>query len=415
MPLVLFGLNHDSAPLKVRELVALSDEDLPAALKSLIARPEIEEAAILSTCNRTEIYCNTDAPHAILHWLQHFRGVTPDEAHFYTKTDEEALRHLFRVASGLDSMVLGEAQILGQVKHAARVAQEEGTLGWLLHRALQHSFNVAKWVRTETSIGTESVSMATALLRVSVQVLGPMANQRVLLIGAGEMIALVATHLGRHAPKSLTIANRTLERGRAIAERFQATVIPLSEIALNFGEYDLVVASTASPLPIIGKGLVERAIKLRRHRPMVLVDLAVPRDIEPEVGAVEDVFLYTVDDLGRLIEAGQAVRQRAALEAKDTIDQEVADFRAWVNGRALVPVIRQLRAKLDTYRQAELERAKRLLQGGESPELVLEQLSMGLMNKFLHHPTQVLQAADPREHGDLLQCLPKLFPLSDGE
>ena len=413
MQLFSFGLNHHSAPVQIRERVAFPEPVLPVALRDLAVEGGADEAAIVSTCNRTEIYCRTDDPDRAIAWLARFHGVEAVDlaGHLYRLEDEAAAAHAFRVASGMDSMVLDEAQILGQVKQAVRVAGETGTLGWLLNKLFQQTFAVAKDVRTRTGIGSQSVSLAAAAIRIASRVLGEVQSQRVLLVGAGEMMELVATHVVAHSPRGLAVANRTLERARRLAGLHRGEAFTLAELPGEIANYDIVIACTGAPLPIIGKGLMERVMRARRRRPVVMIDLAVPRDIEAEVGDIEDVFLYTVDDLGKLIQEGMDARQVAASEAEGIISDQVAVFMQWLRNRELVPVIRQLRGHADAYRKTELERAQRLLARGEDPAAVLEALSQGLMNKFLHHPTALLQQAAPDEQSQLIQWLPRLFPV----
>jgi glutamyl-tRNA reductase len=417
MQLLSFGLNHHSAPVQIRERVAFPESSLQAALRDLSEHGGVEEAAIISTCNRTEIYCRTEDPARVVHWLAGWHGLSDVQLreHLFELHDEQAAAHAFRVASGMDSMVLGEAQILGQVKQAVRVASETGTLGWLLNKLFQQTFAVAKDVRTRTGIGAQSVSLAAAAIRLAGRVLGEIGEQKVLLIGAGEMMELVATHVAAHRPAALAIANRTLERAQRLAAGHSGRAFTLAELAAEIGQFDIVISSTVAPLPIVGKGMVERAMRARRHRPMVMIDLAVPRDIETEVGGIDDVFLYTVDDLGKLIQEGLQARQAAASEAEAIIGEQVHGFMQWLRNRELVPVIRQLRGHAETYRRSELERAQRALARGDEPEAVLEALSQGLMNKFLHHPTQLLQHAAPDEQSQLIVWLPRLFPVSGEE
>ena len=417
MQLFSFGLNHHSAPVQIRERIAFPEDTLPVALRALAAHGGAEEAAIVSTCNRTEIYCRTEDPQRVIDWLASFHNVPAAELqqHLFRLEDEAAAAHAFRVAAGLDSMVLGEAQILGQVKQAVRVASETGTLGWLLNKLFQQTFAVAKDVRTRTGIGAQSVSLAAAAIRLATRVLGDMPAQQVLLVGAGEMMELVATHVSAHKPRRLAVANRTLERARRLAAEHGGSAFTLAELPGEIAGYDIIIASTGAPLPIIGKGMVERAMRQRRHRPVVIIDLAVPRDIEAEVASLENVFLYTVDDLGKLIREGLEARQSAASEAEGIIDDQVGVFMQWLRNRELVPVIRQLRGHAESYRQLELERALRLLARGDDPAGVLDALSTGLMNKFLHHPTQLLQQAPPEEQGQLVKWLPRLFPLPGDE
>jgi glutamyl-tRNA reductase len=417
MQLLTFGLNHHSAPVQIRERVAFPESVLQAALRDLAESGGAEEAAIISTCNRTEVYCRTDDPQRAMAWLAAYHGL-PAEAlgeHLFQLVDDAAAAHAFRVAAGMDSMVLGEAQILGQVKQAVRVAGESGTLGWLLNKLFQQTFAVAKDVRTRTGIGSQSVSLAAAAIRLSSRVLGDISGQNVLLVGAGEMMELVATHVAAHRPRTLAVANRTLERAKRLAETHGGEAFTLAELPAEMARFDIVIASTGAPLPIIGKGLMERVMRSRKQRPVVMIDLAVPRDIESEVAGIDDIFLYTVDDLGKLIQEGMDARQSAAGEAEAIISGQVANFMQWLRNRELVPVIRQLRGHAENYRRTELERAQRALARGDNPAAVIEALSQGLMNKFLHHPTQLLQQAAPDEQGQLIQWLPRLFPVSGEE
>lgn len=407
------GINHHSAPLAIRERVAFGADKLPHALADLTGDRPVREAAILSTCNRTEIYCAAESPDVVIDWLAQYHQVSRDELapYIYAHDQPEAIRHAFRVASGLDSMVIGEPQILGQMKDAVRAAEENGTLGTQLHKLFQRAFSVAKEVRSTTAIGANIVSMAAAGVHLAERIFESIAGQRILFIGAGEMIELCAAHFCAGQPKQVTIANRTLERGRALAERYGGTAIRLDDLAEHLAAHDIVVSCTASPLPIIGLGMVERAIKARRHRPMFMVDLAVPRDIEEEVGELDDIFLYTVDDLAQVVESGLESRQAAVVEAETIIANRVQDFLAWLASRDTVPVIRSLRDSAERMRRHEMEHAMKLLAKGEAPEKVLEHLSLRLTNKFLHAPTQTLNAADGNERSDLQGAAARLFHL----
>lgn len=387
------GINHTTAPVDIRGRFAFAIDQIAPTLQGL--RQSLNgssgltpEAAILSTCNRTEIYCAGERPalDPTIDWLAHAGGVSPSvlRSHAYALEDGSAARHAFRVASGLDSMVLGEAQILGQLKDAVRVAEEAGALGTTLNQMFQRSFAVAKEVRTATEIGAHSISMSAAAVRLAGQLFEDLGQIRVLFVGAGEMIELAATHFAAKNPKTIAIANRTLERGEKLASRFGGEVMRLADLPARLHEFDAVVSSTASQLPIIGLGAVERALKLRRHRPMFMVDLAVPRDIEPEVKALEDVYLYTVDDLAQVVQTGQAHRQAAVAEAEAIVDAGVQSFLHWMNQRRAVPLIRQLNAQADEWRSVELARARKLLAKGEDVDAVLEALSRGLTQKMLH-------------------------------
>ena len=393
------GINHTTAPLDLRGRFAYAMDQLEPTLASLRgAFSHKPEAAILSTCNRTEIYGAGD--HADIartfDWLAHSGGVAPSVlmSHAYTLHDGLAARHAFRVASGLDSMVLGEAQILGQLKDAVRVADQAGALGTTLNQLFQRSFAVAKEVRTSTEIGAHSISMAAAAVRLAGQLFEDLGRTRVLFVGAGEMIELAATHFAARKPKSMAIANRTLERGERLATRFGAEVMRLADLPARLHEFDVVVSCTASTLPIIGLGAVERAVKARKHRPMFMVDLAVPRDIEPQVKALEDVYLYTVDDLAGVVQAGKENRQAAVAQAEAIIDAGVQSFLHWMDQRGNVPLILQLNAQADEWRAAELARARKLIARGENVDAVLEALSKGLTQKMLHGPMAELHSGD---------------------
>ena len=391
MQLFTLGLNHQTAPLAVRERVTFQAERLHSALYELVRGEPIREAAILSTCNRTELYCAGE-PQAALDWLAAYHRVEPQELkpYLYTLPQGDAVRHAFRVASGLDSMVVGEPQILGQMKEAARAAESAGTLGTLLNKLFQRSFAVAKEVRSNTGIGANVVSMAAAAVKLAGRIFPSLAEQKVLLIGAGEMIELAATHFAAQRPRAMAVANRTLERAESLSRRFDAEAIELRDLPERLPEFDIVVSCTASSLPIIGKGTMERTVRARRHRPIFMVDLAVPRDIEAEVAAMDDVFLYTIDDLASMVREGIDARQSAVAQAEAIIESQVGSFLHWMDAREMVPLIRQLRDAAEDTRRGEVERAARLLARGDDPKAVLEALSHGLTNKLLHAPTQAL-------------------------
>ncbi len=412
MALFTLGINHRTAPLTVREQVAFHAEELRRALSDLMSSGHVHEAAILSTCNRTELYCQADTPQIAIDWLADYRRVPAHviEPYLYAHPDREAVRHAFRVASGLDSMVLGEPQILGQMKEAVRIARESGALGTTLNKLFQSSFAVAKDVRSTTAIGANIVSMAAAAVRLAERIFERIADQNVLFIGAGEMIELCATHFAARDPKQIVIANRTIDRGRALADRFGATAIRLEDVGERLAEFDIVVSCTASQLPIIGLGLVERAIKARRHRPMFMVDLAVPRDVEVEVGGLDDVFLYTVDDLAQVVESGVESRNSAVVDAEAIVAARVDAFLHWLQTRETVPVIRSLRDSAERMRRHEMEHALKLLAKGEDPASVLDQLSQRLTNKFLHAPTQALTQAES-DRSTLQTAVTRLFNL----
>jgi len=410
MTIFALGLNYQTAPLAVRERVVFNVERLGDALGEA-KRVLAPEAAILSTCNRTELYLSGEPSKAAAAWLANYHRVDPEELapYLYTLPREQAVRHAFRVASGLDSMVLGEPEILGQMKDAARSAESAGTLGTVLNRLFQRSFAVAKEVRTTTQVGANSVSMAAAAVKLAARIFPSLKDQKVLFIGAGEMIELCATHFAAQAPALITVANRTLERAQALARRFNARAIELRELAAHLHEYDVVVSCTASSLPILGKGLAERALKARRHLPMFMVDLAVPRDIEPEVGELDDVFLYTIDDLQGIVQGNLDARRSAVEQAEAIIDTQVGQFMHWMQVRESVPLIRALRDLAEDARRNEVERALKLLARGDDPKQVLETLSQGLTNKLMHPPTQALNEATGEERRTLADTVARLF------
>jgi glutamyl-tRNA reductase len=415
MPLYALGLNHLTAPLSVREQVVFQLDTLASALRDLVARPRVKEAAILSTCNRTEVYFNGQDAAPVVQWLEEFHRVPKSglAPYVYTLPQEKAVPHAFRVASGLDSMVLGEPQILGQLKQAVRTAEAAGSLGLVLNRLFQRTFAVAKDVRTHTDIGSASISMAAAAVKLAQRIFPSITEERVLLIGAGEMIELCATHFAAQKPRSITVANRTLERGAQLAARFQADAITLNELSDRLAQFDIIVTSTASSLPILGKGMLERAIKQRRHAPIFIVDLAVPRDVEPEASELDDVFLYSIDDLANIVKDSLQIRVDAVREAETMIAEQAENFLRWLEGRVVVPTITALHGHHDSLRLAELERAKRLLANGTPPDQVLDQLARGLTNKFLHGPTQALNAAGEAERAELLALFQRVYHLPE--
>lgn len=417
------GINHNTAPLDLRgrfafalDQIAPTLQGLRQALTSATHHPEVE-TAILSTCNRTEIYCAAQTP-ALEHtlgWLAQSGGVSADvlRSHSYLLEEGSVARHAFRVASGLDSMVLGEAQILGQLKNAVRAAEDAGALGSTLHQLFQRSFAVAKEVRSSTEIGAHSISMAAAAVRLASQLFEDLTQIRVLFVGAGEMIELVSTHFAARHPKQMTIANRTAARGEKLAAQFGASTMPLAELPEHLHEYDAIISCTASTLPIIGLGAVERALKKRRHNPMFMVDLAVPRDIESEVKDLRDVYLYTVDDLASVVRTGQAQRQAAVEQAEVIIDHGVQSFLHWLQQRnpqgGAVPLIQQLNQQTDAWRAQEIARAKKLLAKGEDIDSVLEALSRGLTQKMLHGSMTALRQGSQAEREQAAATVQRLF------
>ncbi|MCA1977894.1 MAG: glutamyl-tRNA reductase [Thiobacillus sp.] len=413
MQLLALGVNHHTAPLAIREQVAFGPEKLVHALHDLTQSQRASEAAILSTCNRTELYCNAASADAVTDWLADFHRIERRELapYLYALPREQAAQHAFRVAAGLDSMVLGETQILGQMKQAVATAEEAGTLGLLLHKLFQRTFSVAKEVRTSTEIGANSVSMAAAAVRLAERIFPSIKEQSCLFIGAGEMIELCITHFAAQHPRRMTVANRTAERARPLAERFGAGVIPLTALPDEIAAYDIVVTSTASPLPILGKGMLERAIRQRRHRPIFIVDLAVPRDVEAEVAHMDDVFLYSVDDLGQVVKEGMDNRVAQVAQAEAIIETSVEQFVHWMEGRELVPLIRALRDNAERHRRHELEKAQKALARGDDPHTVIDALAHALSNKLLHAPTHALNHAAHGEREQLARLVSQLYGL----
>jgi glutamyl-tRNA reductase len=417
MSVFTLGLNHTTAPLDLRGRFAFTLEQLAPTLQEfrqrVTGKSTVSEVALLSTCNRTELYCAADAGLVApaVDWLAARGGVASHDLmhHAYVLEGSAAARHAFRVASGLDSMVLGEPQILGQMKQAVREASTAGTLGTTLHQMFQRSFAVAKDVRTSTEIGAHSISMAAAAVRLASQLFEDLRDTKVLFVGAGEMIELVATHFAARQPTAMAVANRTLERGEKLASRFGAEALRLADLPQRLAEFDAVISCTASALPIIGLGAVERALKARKHRPMFMVDLAVPRDVEPEVARLSDVYLYTVDDLSALVQSAGEKRQAAVQQAEAIIESGVQSFVHWLGQRDAVPLIQALNAQANDWRAAEMARARKLLAKGEDIEAVLEALSRGLTQKMLHGALAELHAADDAHRPALAQTVSRLF------
>ncbi|NCB57680.1 MAG: glutamyl-tRNA reductase [Gammaproteobacteria bacterium] len=400
--LFVLGVNHKTASLSLRERVAFGPERIDDALTALTSVPGVREGVILSTCNRTELYCAVDsgASEEVALWLSRFQHLSDDELQpaLYQMQDAEAVRHLMRVAAGLDSLVLGEPQILGQVKQALDTASKQGSVKGLLNRLFQRTFSVAKRVRTETEIGAYGVSVAYVAVTLARQIFGDLSQVKVLLIGAGETIELVGQHLYGQSVSQMTVANRTLLRAQAIAGAWQADVITLNEIPQVLPDVDLVISSTASPLPILGKGMVERALKQRRNKPMLLIDIAVPRDIEEEVGELSDAYLYTVDDLQSIVAENQRHREHAARQAEQIVQDEREQFMNWFRSLSAQTQVRTYRQQADAIRQEQLSQALRKLEQGEDAATVLAEFSERLTNKLIHAPTEALRQAG--EAGD---------------
>lgn len=417
MALLAFGINHKTAPVDIRERVSFSPERLKDACQELVAFPDVSEVAILSTCNRTELYCCVNDPEApiIEQWFSGYHHLKAEdiEPYIYKYPNKDAVRHLLRVASGLDSLVLGEPQILGQVKTAYRDASNAGTIGTVLNKLCQHTFKVAKQVRTDTAIGESAVSVAYAAVSLAKQIFSGFENHTALLIGAGETIELAARHLSESCIGNLIIANRTVERAQALVEEVGGAAISLPQIPENLHKADIIISSTASPLPILGKGSVESAIKIRKRRPMLMVDIAVPRDIEPEVGDMADVYLYTVDDLKEIIEEGLRTRREAAAQAEDIIDSQVADFMGWLRSQSAVNVIQSYRSSMAHVKDVELEKALKSLANGRDPAETLKRFANSLTNKISHTPTAKIRQAGFDGNAEFLEHAKELLGLKE--
>lgn len=413
MQLTAVGLNHQTAPLSIREKLAFAAAALPKAVRNLARSNAATEAVILSTCNRTELYCVGDSEE-IIRWLADYHSLPIEEIrpYLYALDMQETVRHAFRVACGLDSMVLGEPQILGQIKDAVRVAQEQESMGKKLNALFQKTFSVAKEVRTDTAVGENSVSMAAASVKLAEQIFPDIGDLNVLFIGAGEMIELVATYFAAKNPRLMTVANRTLARAQELCDKLGVNAEPclLSDLPAILHDYDVVVSSTASQLPIVGKGMVERALKQRQSMPLFMLDLAVPRDIEAEVGDLNDAYLYTVDDMVNIVQSGKEARQKAAAAAETLVSEKVAEFVRQQQGRQSVPLIKALRDEGEKARKQVLENAMKQLAKGATAEEVLERLSVQLTNKLLHSPTQTLNKAG-EEDKDLVHAVAQIYHL----
>ncbi|MCY1503612.1 Glutamyl-tRNA reductase [compost metagenome] len=418
MAFLALGINHKTAPVEIRERVAFTPEQLVEALQQLCQRTASREAAILSTCNRSELYLELEdlTAEQVLVWLADYHQLNLDDlrACAYIHADDSAVRHMMRVASGLDSMVLGEPQILGQMKSAYAVAREAGTVGPLLGRLFQATFSTAKTVRTDTAIGENPVSVAFAAVSLAKQIFSDLHRSQALLIGAGETITLVARHLHEQGVKRIVVANRTLERASILAEEFGAHAVLLADMPQELVNSDIVISSTASQLPILGKGAVERALKQRRHKPIFMVDIAVPRDIEPEVGELDDVYLYTVDDLHEVVAENLKSRQGAAQAAEELVGAGVDDFMQRLRELAAVDVLRAYRQQAERLRDEELQKAQRLLANGSDPQEILAQLARGLTNKLLHAPSVQLKKLSAEGRIDALTLAQELFALEEG-
>ena len=418
MSIVALGLNHTTAPLELRERASVDHAGMGSALRALYSFPGVSEAAILSTCNRTDLYCGLGAGRDVpTLWFDEFLGIDRRElaGHLYVHREDAAVRHVMRVASGLDSMVLGEPQILGQLKQAYGLARSEGSLGVVLDKLFQRSFSVAKRVRTDTAIGASPVSVAFAAVTLAHRIFGDLDARTALLIGAGETVELCARHLASSRIGRMVIANRTLEHARRIATALGAYAISLDEVPLHLAEADVVISSTGSREPIISVEQTRAAVRRRKRRPMFMADLAVPHDIDRDAGKLPDVYLYTIDDLADVIEEGRQRRMAAAGEAEGIIDQQVAEFMAWMRGRRVSSIIVRVRESATGARDEVLAKARRRLQSGEPADEVVEYVARTLTNKLLHAPSTGIREAGASDRQDIVEAARVLFGVAEGE
>ena len=417
MQLFAFGLNHNTAPVEIREQVNFSPERLKQALQELIERELAQEVVIISTCNRTELYCGLegDTMSAIINWLSHYHNIASKllQAHLYTHSQAAAVGHLFRVACGLDSMILGEPQVLGQIKSAYGTARKMGSSGQLLNKLFEHSFSVAKQVRTDTAIGSSPVSVAFAAVRLAQQIFGDLSGHTALLIGAGETVELAARHLHENQLGQMIVANRTIERARQLAKEFGGYAITLEEISIHLAEADVVISSTASTTPILSLADVTHAIKIRKHRPVFMVDIAVPRDIDPAVSELEDIYLYSVDDLNEVIQDNLRSRSQAALKAEEIIDTKITHFMGWWNSLDAVETICLMRDSAQATRHRLVIKAKRMIDNGKSPYEAIDYLAHTLTNSLMHAPCAQLRQAGYDGRDNLVSAAQQLFSLTN--
>lgn len=413
MSLLALGLNHHTAPVDIRERVAIGDDKLPAALLALKNLPAVNEATIVSTCNRTEIYCGMREhdPSPVLQWLYHYLDLQQPQFNDYLfqHADRDVVHHLMRVCSGLDSLVLGEPQILGQMKQAYSSANDAGTVGSELTPLFQSAFSVAKLVRTDTDIGSSPVSVAFAAVSLAKQIFADFSKHAALLVGAGDTMRLAAQHLASQGIANTYIANRTVERAAELANSVNGEALALADIGQALSKVDIVITATGSSLPILGKGAIEKALKARRYRPMLIVDIAVPRDVEPEVGDLDSVFLYSVDDLQGVIEQNLQSRQAAAEQAEEIIRNEVEQFHRRLRSRSATDSIRAYRDSANDIQAALLAKAQKQLEAGQAAEDVLQQLAYGLTNKLIHEPTAQMRIAAENGETDLLRAAERLL------
>jgi glutamyl-tRNA reductase len=414
MPLLVIGINHRTAPVEIREKVVFAGDELPAALQELSGVAGVRESLIVSTCNRTELYCLSEGDEQPLAaWLSSWHDLTAHNldisGSLYRLRGTPAIQHVFSVACGLDSLVLGEPQILGQLKTAYRTAQDQRVTGPYLNRLMQTAFSVAKRVRTQTRIGANAVSVASAAVALARKIFEDFADHTALLVGAGETIALAARHLRAHGLRRMIVANRSLDRAQELAQEFAGFAISIDALATHLPEADIVISSTASPTPVITYDAVRAAIRARRRKPIFMVDIAVPRDIEPEVAKLEDIYLFTIDDLQGVVNENLATRREAAHDANDMLALEIAHFEQQLKTLDAVPTIRQLREEAEIVRAHTQDQARRMLAAGRDPQEVIDFLAATLTNRLLHGPSQRLREAAERGENEVLEAARTLW------
>ena len=412
MNLNIIGLNHKTAPLGLREKLVFHADQISHALLDLKSN-KVSQVAILSTCNRTEIYFNGPKKQIVCQWLADYHHIKLSQLkkHLYHYSNKDALTHAYQVASGLDSMFLGETQILGQMKQAAKISDYAGTQGKFLSQFFQTVFEAAKEIRSKTNIGASNTTIASTIISLTKKIFGDLYQTKIIFVGAGEMTELIAKYFNKHQPEKITIANRSIFRGKKLANKIGAETCLIGEIKDQLHEYDIVISATGSQLPVIGLGMIERAIKKRKHKPMLLIDLAVPRDIEPETSKLNDIFLYTLDKLAEIAQEGIDNRTDAVKDANIIIEKKVNNFYKKINKKKASPTIVTLRNQFEDNRQKEINKAKKQLANGKSIDEILETLSNNLSNKFLHHPTKALNDAAANETKEISELLKKIYNL----
>ena len=414
MDLNIIGLNHKTAPLSLRERFVFHADQISHALLDLKDK-KVSQVAILSTCNRTEIYFNGPKKQIVYQWLANYHHIklTQLKKHLYHYSNKDALAHAYRVASGLDSMFLGETQILGQMKQAAKISDYAGTQGKFLSHFFQTVFEAAKEIRSRTNIGASNTTIASSIISLTKKIFGEIHQTKIIFVGAGEMTELISKYFNSHQPKKITIANRSILRGKNLAKKIGAETCLLGEINDQIHEYDVVISCTGSQLPVIGLGMIERAIKIRKHKPMLLIDLAIPRDIESETSKLNDIFLYTLDELAQIAQDGIDNRTGAVKEAEVIIEKKVNNFYKKNNKKKASPTIVTLRNQFEENRLKEIDKAKKQLKNGKSIDEILESLSNNLSNKFLHHPTKALNDSAANETKEISELLKKIYNLKE--